>query len=145
MSMTSNQHLTHWLKENVVRLDDPDLVNVSDFRVNWERMAGDFMVTYEGNALPERFPITLELNGRVGYFVPMFHSPCGVPASYATVEFSAAVNQEISNRLDRIFPKFRAVGRHKDLPFDITAHTPISERIIDKAEFELCKRNLSAT
>lgn len=128
--------LRAWLRENVVVPKTPAEISVSDIEFDWNRMTGAFALALDGEKLEERFYLGIEITGRVRHYAPMFHSPLGVPASYAAVELDELTDAAIQRALDSIFPKVRAYGWHKDIDVIIDATTPFKDRIIDQDEFD---------
>lgn len=85
-----------------------------------------------------------EITGRMKYSPPMFHSPLGVPASFAAVRLDEKTDAAVKHALESIFPRVRAYGWHKDIDVIIDAMTPFMARIIDIVEFEKCRRTIEA-
>ena len=125
-----------WLKENVIVPDTPSQISISDVEFDWRTMSGSFSLSLDGKKLEDRFYVGVEITGRVKYGPPMFHSPLGVPASYAAVELDDKTDAAVQEALESIFPRVRAYGWHKDIDVIIDAMTPFEERVVDKVEFD---------
>jgi hypothetical protein len=63
------------------------------------------------------------------HWVPMHHSPLGVPASYPMFWFVDSVNKAIEKGLKGIFGHFRPLGLNGDINKLITANSPVLERV----------------
>jgi hypothetical protein len=133
-----------WLSENVVVPKTPAEISVSDIEFDWKRMSGAFTLALDGKKLEERFYLGIEITGRVRHYAPMFHSPMGVPASYAAVELDSKTDAAVQEALESIFPRVRAYGWHKDIDVIIDAMTSFKDRIIDKVEFEKRRKIIEA-
>lgn len=133
-----------WLKENVIAPDTPSQISISDVEFDWRTMSGSFSLALDGKKLEDRFYVGIEITGRVKYGPPMFHSPLGVPASYAAVELDEKTDAAVQEALESIFPRVRAYGWHKDIDVIIDAMTPFEERVVDKVEFEKGRKIIEA-
>jgi hypothetical protein len=133
-----------WLKENVIVPDTPSQISISDVEFDWRTMSGSFSLALDGERLEDRFYVGIEITGLVKYGPPMFHSPLGVPASYAAVELNDKTGAAVQEALESIFPRVRAYGWHKDIDLIIDAMTPFEERVIDSVEFENRRKIIEA-
>lgn len=125
-----------WLAKNVVAPETPKTVTVSRIRFDWKKRSGTFKLSLDNLVFQEDFDLGIEITGRPTFYVPMFHSPLGVPASYAAIELDQKTEAAVRTALIQVFPRLRAYGLHKDLDLIIDAMSPFEERIIDQAEFK---------
>lgn len=132
-----------WLDENVIKYPTPEKVTLSDFQLDWLKVTGTFVLEFDGTLIGDRFELSLGDNGRLKFSMPMFHSPLGVPVSYAVVEFTDDTRNAINDGLSLLIPKFAGFGRHPlSLEF-IHQSTPLQERVLDPEGLEISKRLLS--
>lgn len=125
-----------WLAKNVVAPETPKTVTVSRIRFDWKKRSGTFKLSLDNLVFQEDFDLGIEITGRPTFYVPMFHSPLGVPASYAAIELDQKTEAAVRTALMQVFPRLRAYGLHKDLDLIIDAMSPFEEQIIDQAEFK---------
>ena len=52
-----------WLDENVRAFPTPREVTLSEFDIDWNTLAGSFRVALDGEPLPERMRLSLEITG----------------------------------------------------------------------------------
>jgi hypothetical protein len=134
--------LKAWLQENVVVPETPVEVCISEIQFDWEQMSGSFAVSLDDQKLEDRFTVSMQITGRVAFTPPMFCSPLGVPASYPAVRLCEKTESAIQRALERVFPRVRAYGWHKDIDLVIDAYTCFSSRIIDIVDFDQKRRFL---
>jgi hypothetical protein len=145
------EHIEHialvhaWLDENVIEYPTPAKVTLSDFQVDWLNITGSFALALDEVHAPYRFKFALGDNGRLRYFMPMFHSPLGAPASYGAVEFTDETRQAISEGLCILVPRFASFGLHPITREFIHQSTPLAERVLDPEGVEMAKRLLSSS
>ena len=134
-----------WLDENVIEYPTPAKVTLSDFQVDWLNITGSFALALDEVQVPYRFKFALGDNGRLRYFMPMFHSPLGAPASYGAVEFTDEARQAISEGLSILVPRFASFGLHPVTREFIHQYTPLAERVLDPEGLEIAQRLLSSS
>ena len=132
-----------WLDENVQCYPTPKKVMLSEFEIDWRTLSGSFRVDLDGVQLPKRFRFGVELTDRPTLFFPMFHSPCGVPASFAAIEITDRTETAILEGLRRTIPAVRPYGVDHKTGKDIDSRTPLSKRILDRKQFESAKRRVN--
>lgn len=130
------QAVRDWLAINVLRPPQPKEISISDVQFDWHDMKGSFILSLDDKAIEDRFVLMLQMNGKMDYGEPIFHSPLGAPASYAAVELTQSTAEALSQALIQIFPTVRAFGWHTDLQLLIDQRTPLSRRICDQEDFD---------
>ena len=125
----SREEVAVWLAANVKQYGTPTTVTLHDFEVDWERISGSFRVSLDDLAIEERFSFFPEASGWATIQVPLFHSPLGVPASYAAVGFTSSTDQAILKGLRQVIPRLRPCGLDRNTGIETTMSTPLSERI----------------
>jgi hypothetical protein len=118
-----------WLEDHVEVWEEPAAVTLFDFEVNWDSFSGSFTLALDDYVYEERLHFGLQESGKVGYALPIFGSPLGVPASYAAVEMTARTSQAISKALRETIPKVRGCGINRETGQLINFDTPPLERI----------------
>ena len=93
-----------WLEENVQVFLEPEAVTLSEFSVNWEDFSGDFNLSLDDVMLSRKVGFGLEASGKTRFYMPMFYSPLGAPASYAAIEITEKTRQAILTGLRQTFP-----------------------------------------
>ncbi len=63
----------------------------------------------------------------------MFHSPLGVPASFAAVSLAGRTEAAIDAALNFLIPRLRPCGLDRETGELITGATPMQDRVIDRA------------
>src|SRR4051794_33586873 len=106
-------------------------MTLSEFEIDWDRLAGSFRLAFDGEPLLERFRISLELSGWLRYWTPMCHSPLGAPASYAAVDFTGETRRAIDAGLRAMLPRLHGCGIILATAKEIHFTAPIDERIVD--------------
>jgi hypothetical protein len=129
--MTDIHNLENWLKENILKISRPNKLVLHNFKVDLRAFSGSFMVDVDGETLNATFSLYLGSDGKVHFGEPMFHSPMGVPASYAAIEVDPDTRLAIANSICNLFPKFRAYGFHKDLNRMIDSSSSLEDRVTD--------------
>lgn len=132
MDESIKQHIEevmHWLEENVEVFPEPEKVTLSEFSVNWEDFSGEFRVAFDSVVLSEKLRFGLEVSGKTRFYLPMFHSPLGAPASYSAVEISDKTHAAILKGLRETIPRVKGAGLDRNTGKEITYHTPPNERI----------------
>ncbi len=142
--MTKDRDLQGWLKSNVISYPEPKLISLSEFEVDWVELKGDFVLALDSVRIEPKIRFSLDSNGLMKYWVPMHHSPVGVPASYPAFELTDATQDAINRVLEGIFGRFRALGLNKDIGRLITSDTPILERVFENNSLELIRKRLGA-
>ena len=130
------EEVRQWLKENVQVFPEPDKVTLSEFLVNWEEFAGEFRVAFDSVVLSEKLRFDLDPSGKATFYLPMFHSPLGAPASYGAIDISEKTHAAILKGLRQTIPRIKGAGIDRDTGVEITYYTPPSERIGEDALIE---------
>lgn len=123
------EEIEAWLAANVKHYDTPTMITLHDFKVDWARISGSFRVSLDDQAIKERFSFFPEASGWATIQVPLFHSPLGVPASYAAIELTSATDRAILKGLRQVIPRLRPCGLDRNTGIETTMSTPLSERI----------------
>jgi len=142
----ANSHVSRvnkWLDENVEAHPTPKKVMLSEFEVNWEELSGSFRVDFDDVQLKDRFDFDIEASGWTKFYIPMFVSPQGAPASYAAILIGNATENAITEGLHTSFPRLQPYGLNLKTGQETTQMTPIYKRIIDPAQFEAAKIKVS--
>jgi hypothetical protein len=129
--MTDIHNLENWLNKNVLKVSKPNKLVLHSFKVDLRAFSGSFMVDVDEEALNASFSLYLGSDGKVHFGEPMFHSPMGVPASYAAIEIDSDTRLAIANSICNLFPKFRSYCFHKDLNRMIDSSSSLEDRVID--------------
>lgn len=137
--MNEKKDLEDWLGANVQRHPEPKSVALSDFEVNWTDLSGSFTLTLDLLKVEPRIEFSLDSNGWMRFWMPMFHSPMGVPASYAMFELNDATYKAIEEALKDVFGRFRPLGLNKDINRLITGDTPTLDRLLPDNPVDLIK------
>lgn len=84
-----------FLKEHVVAHSTPSEICISQIQVAWSEpgISGTFVLALDQIALKEPLRFSIGQNGKPDIYLPMFHSPCGVPCSYAAIELTKQTTQ----------------------------------------------------
>lgn len=146
MNPEKKEHLAQvkdCLKEHVIQYPTPEKITLSDFQIDWLKIDGSFVLEFDGIRISDRFKLTLGDTGRLRFYMPMFHSPLGAPASYAAQEFTDETHNAIDDGLRLLIPKFSGFGLHPMTREFIHQSTPLQERVLDPEGFEISKRLLS--
>jgi len=86
--MPTIEEVGEWLEENVLVCPEPKIITLSNFRQ--KDLGGEFTLTLDSVTLIDsisfdNWPLNSSL---ISIYMPMFHSPLGVPASYAAIEIT---------------------------------------------------------
>jgi hypothetical protein len=127
--------LEKWLEKNVLVPPRPEKITISNLQFNWDSLAGTFQLSLDNVVIKEPLDLRVCINGKIVITPPMFHSPLGVPCSYATLVLDEATVQAITQTLQAVFPQIRAFGWHKELDLIIDGFSPFEERIVDLDDF----------
>lgn len=142
--MTKERDLEGWLESNVTHHPEPKNVTLSEFEVDWAELSGSFVLALDSLRIEPKIRFSLDINGRMRFWMPMHHSPMGVPASYAMFELTDTTNNAIERALKEVFGRFRPLGLNKDINQLITGITPILDRVLEDNPLELIRERLSA-
>lgn len=134
--MSDIHRLDNWLKDNVLRVENPKKVTLHSFKIDWSSFSGSFVLELDGVSLESPFRLSLGIDGVVHFGEPIVHSPLGVPASYSAVEIDSETKSAIANSIAMFFPKFRAYGYHKDINLMVDSSSSLEERVFDSVEFK---------
>lgn len=132
MDESIKQHIEevrHWLEKNVQVFTEPKEVTLFEFSINWDEFSGEFRVAFDSVILSEKLRFGLEASGKTTFYLPMFHSPLGAPASYAAIEVSEKTHAAILKGLRQTIPRLKGAGIDRDTGNEITYHTPPIKRI----------------
>lgn len=140
--MTKERDLVGWLESNVTHHPEPKNVTLSEFEVDWAELSGYFVLAFDSARIEPKIRFSLDINGRMRFWMPMHHSPMGVPASYTTFEISQATQNAINQALNEVFGCFRPFGLNKDIGRLITSDTPILDRVIPANPLEAIRKRL---
>jgi len=136
------KEVSTWLEENVQMYSEPNTVTLSSFQVDWSNFSGQFKVAFDHVVLPEDFRFGLEASGKTMFYMPMFHSPLGAPASYAAIEITENTKTAILNGLRKTFPRLKGAGLDKETRREITFHSPPETRV-DAKTLTLAKEKVT--
>lgn len=123
--------LSRWLKANVKTYPTPEIVTLSDFEIDLDDLSGTFRVALDRQALDYEFSFEIQGNGTPNLFWPMFHSPLGVPASYAAVDITDETESAIEMALSHLLPRLRPFGLNRDTGKSIDMTTSIEDRMLE--------------
>ena len=123
--------LTLWLDANVQSYPTPKVLALKDFEIDPNRFKGDFKVVLDGQPVSGRFSFSVEGNGLPQVFLPMFHSPLGVPASFSAVSLTGETETAIAAGLKHFIPRLRPFGINKNTGELVTQSTPLEQRVLD--------------
>jgi len=130
-----------WLEENVKVLEEPAVVTLSNFDVNWHQFNGSFNLALDDTAIERRVSFSVEASGKAVFSLPMFHSPLGAPASYSAYEITKKTHQAVNKVLELTIPKLAGTGRHPETKKEITFNSPVKDRI-SKEKLKQAKRRV---
>lgn len=131
-----------WLDENVMKYPDPDRVTLYGFIINWEDFSGRFKIKLDQVELPFEFKFSPEASGKPTLFLPMLHSPLGIPASYPAISMTDKTRGAIERALKELIPRIHAFGINQLTGKEVTSNSPISERVLDVQQLELVKSTI---
>ena len=138
------EQVREWLEKKVQKYPTPCKVTLSEFEVDWDELSGAFSISFDAVPLPKKLKFGVEQSGKAVFFLPMFHSPLGAPASYATIEISDKTSRAILKGLHSTIPRVKGYGINRETGKQIYSHTPICERIINHDEFWLAKKRIES-
>lgn len=130
-----------WLEENVKVLEEPAMVTLSNFDIDWHQFDGNFNLALDDMVLEEKVSFSAEASGKSNFSLPMFHSPLGAPASYSAYEITKKTHQAVNQALALTIPKLAGTGRHPESKKEITINSPITDRI-SKEKLKQAKRRV---
>lgn len=142
--MNETRDLEGWLEANVLHHPEPKSVALSDFEINWTDLSGSFSLALDSLKVESRIKFSLDSNGWMRFWMPMFHSPMGVPASYAMFELTDATQKAIEEALKDVFGRFRPLGLNKDIDRLITGDTPTLDRLLPNNPMNSIKARLDS-
>lgn len=140
--MTKERDLQGWLKSNITFYPEPKVVSLSEFEFDWVELKGDFVLTLDSVRVEPKIRFSLDSNGLMRYWVPMHHSPVGVPASYPAFELTDATQDAVNRVLEGVFGRFRPFGLNRDAGGLITSDTPILDRVMETNPLESIRERL---
>lgn len=133
-----------WLDENVVSYPTPAAVTLSDIEMNWTDLSGSFALMLDNKVVPDRFVFSLEGTGWLKFFMPMFTSPLGTPASYAAVELTEETRTAMEKGLRILLPRLAGFGLHRVTGDWVHQSTLWGARVMDPTAFEQARRRIEA-
>jgi hypothetical protein len=142
--MTKERDLEGWLESNVTHHPEPKNVTLSEFEVDWAELSGSFVLALDSLRIEPKIRFSLDINGRMRFWMPMHHSPMGVPASYPMFEISQATQNAINQALNWVFGCFRPFGLNKDNGGLITSDTPTLDRLLPDNPINSIKARLKS-
>jgi hypothetical protein len=97
--MPTLENVDEWLEKNVQVFPEPKVITLSNFKK--KDFGGEFTLTLDSAALIDKisfdnWPLNSTL---IKIYLPMFHSPLGVPASYAAIEITDNTRNLIESTL----------------------------------------------
>lgn len=131
-----------WLSENVVSYPTPAAVTLSDIQMNWRDLSGSFLLSLDAMELPDRFVFSLDGTGWLKFFMPMFTSPLGAPASYAAIKFTEETRVAMEEGLRILMPKLAGFGLHRVTGEWVHQSTQWQMRVIDTTAFEQARQRI---
>jgi ADP-ribosyl-[dinitrogen reductase] hydrolase len=101
--------LDQFLNDNVAVYSTPKEVTISQIKVDWSQpgISGTFVVALDQVVLIEPIRFSIGQNGKPNIYLPMFHSPCGVPCSYNAIELTELTIQALRKLLTNFFPAIK--------------------------------------
>ncbi len=142
--MTKERDLEGWLESNVTHYPKPKNVTLSEFEVDWVELSGRFVLALDSLRIEPKIRFSLDLNGRMRFWMPMHHSPMGVPASYPAFEISQETQDAINQALNNVFGYCRPFGLNKDTGRLITSDTPTLDRLLPGNPIHSIKARLNS-
>lgn len=124
-----DEQLQEWLADNVLVVPEPREVTLHHFIVDWADWSGEFRVTFDNLVFKEPLTFGAGANGYVGFSLPPFTSPLGVPASFARLKITEKTSQAIQTALRSMFPRLKPLGRNRETGIEITYSSPLEARI----------------
>ena len=137
------EQVRRWLEKNVQHYPTPRKVTLSAFEADWDELSGSFRVDFDGVQLPDRLKFGLEASGKTTFYLPMFVSPLGAPASYGAIEITDKAANAISKGLHDTIPRLKGCGTDRETGEPILFHTPVFKRIKDLDQFEAAKKRVA--
>jgi hypothetical protein len=137
------KNLQKWLDENVIVPPEPKSIIINQIEVNWEEFTGSFSLTLDSVQMKEKFGFCVEIDGKYRISPPFYHSPLGIPATYAQIELSDDSNSKIEKMLNDFFPKMKPLGLDKASGKMICGNTPIKERVMNVEDVKVKMRETS--
>lgn len=143
MAYPSAEKLWEWLDKNVPSYPTPRSITLRNFEIDWSSLEGAFEVMLDDTVLPEKFKMSLEITGWMKFWMPMIHSPLGVPASYAAINLTPETSNAIEKGVKELLPRQLGVGLHP-VTGEWVESLPIHLRIRDQAEFDRAKERIAS-
>lgn len=129
MANDRHEKLQAWLKDNVLIIPEPKIITLHSFSVDWSDWRGSFRVKFDDFEIENELDFGIEITGRPTFHLPIFTSPLGVPASFASIEITSKTHQAIDLALRQTFPRLKPFGRNRETGIEITMSSSISDRI----------------
>ena len=124
-----HEQLQVWLEDNVLVVPEPIDVTLNNFIVDWANWTGTFSVTFDNLVFKEPLTFGVGSNGYVGFSLPAFTSPLGVPASFSAIKITENTQRAIHTALRSTFPRLKPLGRYMGTGTEITYSSPLEARI----------------
>jgi hypothetical protein len=137
------QAVMEWVEAHERRIPPSSSVTLHAFSVDWSTFSGSFMVLFGETKCRERLSFGPSMSGRPEFYLPMFMSPLGAPASYDAIEISSEAEIAIIHGLRAAIPSLKPYGIDSESRTIIGAHTPLNQRIISLEELNLAKVRLA--
>ncbi len=132
-----------WVKENTRVYSTPSHITLHNIRLNRQTLNGTAELLVGDQATGETISLDVEITGWLKYYLPMFNSPLGAPASYSAIELTESTEQAISFAVRNLLPQLLPLGLHPTSSEWVTTSTPIEERIRDRDEFDTAFSRIS--
>ena len=99
-----------WLDQHVQRYKTPTSITLSKFEVDWESFEGHFHLELDSLAILQPFTFSPDISGKPKFYIPLFHSPLGTPASYSGIELTELIRISIDIYLSKTIPRIGPNG-----------------------------------
>lgn len=131
-----------WLDKHVIHYPDPETITLFCFEINWETFSGTFKLKFNNVELPFTFNFSPEASGKPTMYLPMLHSPLGVPASYSALSLSDKTISGIEKAMREIIPRLKPLGKDQLTGVEITSSASAKDRIVDIQILESIKQSI---
>jgi len=132
-----------WLDDHVLVFDTPHELTIFDVQADSETYKGSFRlkldeVILDSTKLEDPFTFSLGQNGKPSWYIPMFYSPLGAPASYGAIKLSDETERAIQQQLDRLLPRMRPLGLDHERGILLTYDASLEDRMLDANDYQRC-------
>lgn len=107
------EDMQDWLKANVKQYADPMRITLYGFEVDWKTFSGSFRLKIDDVNVAEKFTFSPEASVKPTFYMPMIHSPLGVPASYAAISITEKTYMAIETALRNVIPRLKPLGKRQ--------------------------------